>query len=498
MPSGFGPDYNSSPALKMLSSHRRCPRQDELIQDVNFVQDAQEAKKGKKKKRKGKKGEDKGQEEESPAAGASAEPGSPQDSTDNASAQSAALRNESSPQTQAASRLTGERGQAMLPSAQEAHIHSDDACSVECKAAANTHSMNRGGAHGDPSMVVRNDAHAVPSSVRAPSEGDSKKGVPSPTRSQVKGAARKASQGALADCGGVQGGRVPLTGQTEPSKQSFDWQAAGGRKAKRQTAGNAGGNASSQPDTAAAHQARLSRSQPAGKGAQGEPRGTVPGEPSNPPLKAFATSVQSSARREQAGRQGNSHAGGTKGKADTGKVAKAAPAQGKQFSPSKSARQPAALPEQPGRGRKSEDSVASGALLVSFADMARPAKAPQAAPVSRPLPLEAFPAAVPTQRVRPQPRSGAVARPVQCGHAPAAAAPAHGLSPAAAASPAACMKAAAPGPWLSSAVQPSQPSPGQPSDISRAQLVSIVGLPSGLQGMPCPYLCWLGMILRLA
>ena len=451
------------------------------------VQDAQEAKKGKKKKRKGKKGEDKGQEEEASAAGA-AERSSSQDSRNYASAWSAAITKESSPEAQAASKPTGERGQALLHSAEEAKVDSVDTSGADSKAAANNHSINRRGAHGDASMMVRDDVQAVPTPVRGTAAGESKKGVPSPARSQVKSAAGKAGQNAPADCGRVKGEWVPLPGQSNPFKQSIDWQAAGGRKAKRQTAGNAGGNASLQqaPDTLAARQARLPRPQNAGKGAQGEPRGTAPARTSNALAKASVTSAQSNARQEQAG------SWGMKSKADTAKAAKAVPAPGKHSSPSKSSREPAALPEQPGRGKKLDDSIACSALPVSFADMARPAKGLQAAPAAQPLPPEAPSAVVPAQRGRSGPSSGAVARPVQYGHSPEAAAlaSAYGLSPAAATAPVVSMKGPATLPWLAAAAQPTQQPQREPSDICPAQLVSSAGLPGGLRGMSCPVSSW--------
>ena len=460
----------------------------------HIVQDAQEAKKGKKKKRKGKKGEDKGQEEELPPAGAAAEHSSPQDSRDDsADGHSAAVITESSPEAQSASKSVEKKGQAMLHSAQKANVNTVDTCSEDPKAAANKHSMSRGGAHGDASVVARDEVRAMPSSVRAESEGESKEGAPSPMRLQVKGAPGKAGKGAAADSSRVKGEWVPLPGQSEPFKQSVDWQAAGGRKAKRQMAGIAGGNAGSQhaSDTAAAHQARLLRPQPAGRGAQGEARGAVPAKPSNGLAKTSVTSVHNNGRQEQAGSGAISHAAGTKGKADIAKVAKAAPAQGRYSSPSKSARQPAALPEQPGRGKKAEDSVARGALPVSFADMARPAKALQAAPASQPLPPEMSPAVVPAQKIRPQPRSGAVARPVHFAHPPAAAAaaaavPAHDLSPAAATAPVASMEGAAAGPWHAAAAQPTQQPRREPPDNCPPQLESSAGLPGGLLGVLRP------------
>ena len=454
----------------------------------HIVQDAQEAKKGKKKKRKGKKGEDKGQEEDLPPAGADAERSSPQDSRDDsANGPSAALTKESSPEAQPASKSVEQKGQAVLHSAQKATVNTVETCSEDSKAAANNHSMSRGEAHGDASVVARDDVRAMPSSVRATPDGESKEEAPFPTRSQVKGAAGKAGQGAAADCGRVNGEWVPLPGQSEPSKQSVDWQAAGGRKAKRQTAGIAGGNASSQraPDTAAARQARLLRPQPKGRGAPSESRGAVPATTSSAPAKASVTPAQSSAQQEQARNGAISHAGGTKAKTDNAKLVKAAPAQGKHSSPSKPARQPAALPEQPGRGKKSEDSAARGALPVSFAEMARPAKALQAAPASQPLPPGASPAVVPAQRVRPQPRSGAVARPVHSAHPPAAAAaaPAHGSSPAAATAPVASMVGTAAGPWHAAAAQPYQQPWREPPDICPAQLENSAGLPASLLGV---------------
>ena len=487
--SGYGPDCNPTAALNVLSSDIHIWTH---MHGSHIVQDAQEAKKGKKKKkRKGKKGEDKGQEEESPATDAPAELSSPQDSRDDsADGQSAAIIKDSSPEAQPASKSLEPKGQAMLYSAWKANVNTVDTCSEASKAPASNHSMSRGEANGDASVVAKGDGHAMHSPVRANQEGKSKEGTPTPMRIPIMGAAGKAGQGAAANCGSVKGEWVPLPGQSDPcNKQSVDWQAAGGRKVKRQTAGIAGGNASLQhaPDVAAARQARLLRPQPAGRGAQGEPRGAVPAKPSNGLAKASVTSVQSNARQEQAGSGGISHAAGTKGKADIAKVAKAAPAQGKHSSPSKSARQPAALPEQPGRGKKSEDSAACGALPVSFADMARPAKALQAAPASQPLLPEASSAAMPAQRVRPQPRSGAVARPVHFAHPPAAAAaaaaPAHDLSSAAATAPVASMDGAAAGPWHAAAAQPTQQPRREPPDICPAQLESRAGLPGGLLGM---------------
>ena len=495
MPSGYGPNCNPTAALKMPSCHQPS-KTGHTCTAHTLCRMLKRPRKARRRSARARRAKTRGQEEESPPAGPAAERSSPQDSRDDsADGQSAAVIRESSPEAQLASESVEQKGQSMLHSAEKATVTIVDTCSEDSKAAANSHSMSKGGAHVDVPVVARAEIRAMPSSVRAKSEGESKEGAPSPMRSQVKGAAGKAGQGTAADCSRVKGEWVPLPGQSEPVKQSVDWQAAGGRKAKRQTAGIAGGNASSQhaPNAAAARQARLLRPQPKGRGAPSEPRGAVPATTSSAPAKASVTLMQSSAQLEQARNGGISHAGSTKAKADTAKVAKAAPAQDKHSSPSKSVRQPAALPEQPGRGKRSEDSAARGALPVSFADMARPAKALQAAPASQPSPPEMSPAVVPAQKIRPQPRSGAVARPVQYAHpsaAAAAAAPAHGLSPAAATAPVASMKGAASGPWHAAADQPTQQPRREPPDICPAQLESSAGLPGGLLGMLYPAPSW--------
>ena len=192
--SGYAPDCNPTAALNVLSSDIHIWTH---MHGSHIVQDAQEAKKGKKKKkRKGKKGEDKGKEEESPATDAPAELSSPQDSRDgSADGQSAAIIKDSSPEAQPASKSLEPKGQAMLYSARKANVNTVDTCSEASKAPASNHSMSRGEANGDASVVAKGDGHAMHLPVRANQEGKSKEGDANPHAHPNHGRSREGRPG---------------------------------------------------------------------------------------------------------------------------------------------------------------------------------------------------------------------------------------------------------------------------------------------------------------
>lgn len=384
-----------------------------------LVQDAQEAKKGKKKKKgKGKKGEGKGTEDESaaPAAATSTQ------ASDAKPEMESAPRGQASPD---AAPFDKPGQQSITESAVKAQEASED-----------------GTGRGDVKEPSAHAPEAMPASSKTSPRHESKKPLPLPQKTHTTSSlGRRAVNGSPASSANARSEWILVPGQQDPLEQKAEWQAAGGRRIKRATAGKAH-DASGAPQPPApepvalsSHQPRAARPQkgtkasmqPEAKGAAGakgsDGAGTCP---------AAAPSTAKS-HEDQLGQA-------PKGRAATGKAARPAPAEGKQrLSPSKPSRYPpAAAAGQPGRSRKQSDHSLSKAVPsapISFADVARPARASQPGAAAPAASANAAASSAPAQRPRPRPAQQAT--PVNC--------QAHDSQPAPPARPS--VPAPAPLPW---------------------------------------------------
>lgn len=337
-----------------------------------------------------------------------------------------------------------------------------------------------------------------------PAKEQARKEILSPQHNHVKAGGRRAAQSSPAGSAGARADWIPVPGQPDRLEQKAEWQAAGGRKAKRTTSGKPDEGVTSQqaPEAAPARPAKLQKPQKPAKGAVAETRSSMP-EKTDGAGKGVAAPGRANCREERARPQPSGQApAGAKGvKANTGKAARAAPPEGKRLSPSKAAREPPVAAEQPGRRRKHEESQpAHGAPPISFAEMARPARSSQPVPSSQPTaPIQPAPPAaaappVAVQKSRPVQASAPVMRPVQNSHHQVVKPPAATAAPGP--GPVFTMEAksvpmpapsrrdtAAPGPWPAAAGPPAQDSQARPQSSQPAVSTAQGSAPSGA---PCP------------
>lgn len=348
------------------------------------MQDAQEAKKGKKKKGKKKKGEDRAPEEgDSPpdASSPDAHQSSLQTGKGDADLQLDLPPEEALAEPKVPSKLAQHRNQDKLSRADSATVIKSstgvDAPQARGKEAGNAAAPLRQKDENGSAALLSSDSARV----------DSAKVPRSPQRNHVRGAGRRAANVPPAGNAGTKVEWIAVPGQHNALEQNAEWQAAGGRKAKRSTAGKANGSMPPQPtpEPAPARQARLPKPCKPSKGAQPDSQASPHSRASESTLKPAAAPSLSS-RDEQPVPQQTSQAA-AKGKASTGNTAKAAHAEGKRVSPTKAARDLALAPEQQAGASESEGSHYPAGSTLSFADMARPARtasfggqAPSAAP----------------------------------------------------------------------------------------------------------------------
>ncbi len=247
---------------------------------------------------------------------------------------------------------------------------------------------------------------------------DSTKVLPSPQRNNVRGTGRRAANVSPAGNGSIKTEWVAVPGLHNSPEQKAEWQAAGGRKAKRSTAGKASDSAPTQPppEPAPMRQAKLPKPAKPSKAAQIDSQAGGHSRASEPTPKTIAAPRSVSRDEQPAPRQPIQTA--AKGKASMGKTTKAAPAEAKRVSPVKAARELPLTPEQQGKTRKAEGSQNPAGSSLSFADMARPpartSPAGGQAP-SAPAGTSASPA--PAQEARPGQSSSPATRPVPASHA---------------------------------------------------------------------------------
>ena len=387
------------------------------------VQDAQEAKKGKKKKRKGKKGDEMMLQEKSSPAGSAltdTQVSSPEESSQNTGLRPDELSEEALPEVEAPSKPDMQISQKKLSTAEQAGKNVSDAQTVATKAIASPGATEAtaAGASDSASLTQINDdvSAALPSKKLLKDE--STKVPPSPQRNHVKGPGRRAAHGSPAGNSSNKSEWVPVPGQPDPLEHKAEWQAAGGRKAKRATGGkptDSGTNTAQQaPEAAPAHQPKLPKPQKAGKGVQPEAQGGH-SKGVDPTAKMMPAPGRSSGREEQTGPRQPSQAA-AKGKASARKAGKAGAAEGKHTSSTKAARVAPVIPEQQSRSTKLAETKAPTCPAMSFADMARPARAPQAGTADLPAPAGASGGPVPAQKGRPVQSAAPQTRAVQGNH----------------------------------------------------------------------------------
>ena len=393
----------------------------------DVVQDAQEARKGKKKRRKGKKGDERALQETSSPSGSAltdTQVSSPEESSESTGLQPHAPLEEALPEVKAPSKPDEQISQKKLSTAEQAGKNVSDAQAVATKATAGpgaAEATAAGASDGASLTQISDDVSAALPSKKLPKD-ESTKLPPSPQRNHVKGPGRRAAHGSPAGNGSSRSEWVPVPGQPDSLEQKAEWQAAGGRKAKRAIAGkpaDTGTNTAQQaPEAASAHQPKLPKPQKAGKGAQPEAQGGH-SKAIDPTAKTMPAPSRSSGREEQTGTRQPSQAA-AKGKASARKAGKAAPAEGKRTSPTKIARDAPVIPEQQSSGTKLAETKAPSGPAMSFADMARPARAPQTGTAGVPAPASASGSPVPAQKGRPVQSAALQTRAVQGNHAYAA------------------------------------------------------------------------------
>ena len=385
------------------------------------MQDAQEAKKGKKKKGKKKKGEDKAPEEESPSGASLTDTrqSSLQNGDEDADLQPD-LQSEETPVTaEASSKPAQPCSQETLSTAESASVNATKG-HVDSKPSTSRIAAQGTGKAADNAAVPlrQTDGHgpAATSSKQSP-KLDSAKVPPSPQRNSVRGTARRAANLSPAGNAGARTEWVAVPGSQNSPEQKAEWQAAGGRKAKRSTAGKPIESAPPQlpSEPAPMRQAKLPKPAKPSKAAQPDSQASGHSRASESTPKTIAAPRSGSHDEQPVLRQPSQAA--AKSKVITGKAAKAAPAEGKRVSPVKAARELSLTPEQQGKARKAEGSHSTGGASLSFADMARPAGRPSQAGGEAPsMPAGPSASSAPAQEGQPGQSPSPAIRPMPASH----------------------------------------------------------------------------------
>ena len=385
------------------------------------MQDAQEAKKGKKKKPKKKKGEDRApQEDESPSGASLAE--AHHSSLPNGN-QGAALKPdqpsaEGHAEAELPSKLTSHHKEEKLGRAESDSVNVSTEQAV-MRSSSSTDVPNTSGAEaGSTAAVLRQKGKGVSAALssKASPRAEITKVPPSPQRNHVRAAGRRAVDGSSAGTGGSKLEWVSVPDHN-PLEQKAEWQAAGGRKAKRSTAGKAYDSAPLQPvpEPAPANLAKMPKAARAGKGAQLAAQASGHGEEVRETAAKTLAAPRSSSRDEQPG-PGQPSQGAAPGRATIGKAGKAARAEGKRMSPTKATRDAATAPEQQGRVRKASERQVPGGATLSFADMARPAAALKLGEQASSAPAGHTPNPMPAQEGGPGQGSAQMTQSVPASH----------------------------------------------------------------------------------